>query len=157
MATSNQVLTALRDELVAAGLVRKPATVGNLPPMHVEPRRGPLAPGEGEAPETDGDLVVTIRLSSEVAGLPPLRRIYVVDFVYRSKASSGLLKGRALDEAIRQRLVDGSGYGVGIKLAAGQGSQLWALQVSTFGGLGPVSDVEDVHTDVSKLAVETSS
>jgi len=46
--TSN-LLEALRDHLVAAGVVRPPRAPGALPPMWLDPRAGAPAPGEGDA------------------------------------------------------------------------------------------------------------
>lgn len=155
MPDSTVVLTALRDTLVAAGLVRRPGTTNStLPPIHVEPSGGAPAPGGREAPEDHPTLVVTLRLSGEVAQGPTmaLRRIIVVDLVYRSRTTAGLKAGRALDAAVRDALVERSDYGVGLTIGTTQPVQV--LQATVFGGLGPVSDVEDVRTDRAAYALE---
>src|SRR5687767_10852594 len=101
----NEVLTAVRDDLDAAGIIRKPRTAGALPPMHVEPRGGAVAPGDRPAPEDDPDLVVTLTLGGEL-GEGPLdryRRRVVIDVRYRSKSTAGLKRARDTDQAIADR------------------------------------------------------
>lgn len=157
LTTVNDVLTALRNELVAAGIVRKPANAGALPPMHVEPRGGAPAPGEREAPEDDPDVVVTISLSGDLAEAPfaPTRRT-VVDVRYRSKGNTGLIKARKVDAAIRARLVNNASYGLGYLLDAAGAAPLLVLQASVFAGLGRISNDPDQGFDeLAKYALET--
>lgn len=152
------LLTAMRDDLVAAGLVRKSGAAGALPPVIVEPAGG--APGPGDrfdatdpvaSRETAGNLVVTLRLSGEVAASGPAARlrVAVIDVVYRSDTTGGLKAGRALDAAIRDRYVGPTTYGIGVQLPGA-----FLTQVSIFGGLGPVSDVDGVRTELAKYALE---
>jgi hypothetical protein len=146
----NAVLTAIRDELVTAGLVRRASVAGSLPPVFIEPLEGPPAPGEREGTEAGTDLAVTLRLSGQTRP-NPRSRVDVIDVVYRSRGTSGLKAARDLDDAIVTRLVHGSSYGVG--LTAGG---LFVLAVSVFAGLGPVSQDGPVRTELAKLAVEVA-
>src|SRR5688572_1472041 len=99
MPDSTAVLTALRDELLERALVRRPGDAGDLPPAFVEPRGGPPAPHDraddadaGARRETDNDLVVTLRLSSELSAAGPRARYrtVIVDVVYRSTGTDAL-------------------------------------------------------------------
>lgn len=156
MPDSTAVLTAFRDELELADLIRRPSAAGPLPPMHVEPAKGPPAPGEREAPEDHPSLVVTLRLSTEGsvrAGAAFIRTI-IADVIYRSTGTAGLKAGRALDAAIRARLVQTAGYGTGITLAEGTPTAMHVLELAVFGGLGPVDIDGDVRTDQAKYSLE---
>jgi hypothetical protein len=53
-----RLLNALRDELISAGLVRKPAIAGPLPPMWLARKMGTPGPGEGANPVEVGDTLV---------------------------------------------------------------------------------------------------
>lgn len=160
MPDSTAVLTALRDELVSRGLVRK-ATVagaqsstGAAPPCHVEPN-APPAPGEREGLEDDASLAVTIRLSTELGEEAfAYRRRIVIDVIYRSLGTGALKRARALDAAIRSALVDGRpDYGLGWTM--GSAAPVLVLQSSVYGGLGPVSrDPAQGATDQAKYAFE---
>lgn len=164
MPDSTDVLTALRDELVQRGLIRKATTTGAEsatgapPPCHVEPT-APPAPGEREAPEDDGSLVLTLRLSTELGEQPfdSYRRRFVIDAVYRSKTTGGLKRGRALDSAIRSALVDGRpDYGLGWTM--GTTAPVLVLSSQVFGGLGPVSrDAGQGATEVAKYVLEVKA
>lgn len=158
VAQSTRLLSALRAELVTAGLVRRPSDAGALPPLFIEPIDGPPAPGEREAPETDGTLVVTARLSSELGEGPgdSWRRRIVVDLVYRSTGTAGIIAGRALDEAIRERLVHGADYGMGVLLDEA-GSPVRVLQFTVFGGIGPVAQEGGVRTELAKYLAEVET
>lgn len=58
------LLEAMRDHLITAGVVRKPAVAGALPPLWLEPRNGTPAPGEGNSPVgVDPDLVIGAEMS----------------------------------------------------------------------------------------------
>ena len=153
--STNRTLTALRNDLEAAGLIRRPANAGALPPMHVEPRDGPPAPGERESPEADGELVVTLRLSGEMPEAPrdAYRRRVVVDVIYRSAGTLGLMAGRDLDAAIRARLVERDDP-LGFTLDAAGSLPTFVLDAQVWGGLGPVSNVAGVRTDQAKYMLE---
>ena len=66
--TAARLLTALRAELVASGVVRDPRTPGALPPMWLSPRSGTPAPGEGAGSETGPTAVLAAFRSG---GIPP--------------------------------------------------------------------------------------
>ena len=156
MPDSTAVLSALRDELELAGLIRRPAAGGDLPPLFVEPRTGPPAPGEREGTEAGTDLAVTLRLSTEGTARAgeAFVRLVIVDLIYRSTGTGGLKRGRELDAAIRARLVETAGYGTGVTLAEGQPSAVHVLELAVFGGLGPVDLDGDVRTDQAKYSLE---
>lgn len=156
MPNANTVLTATRNELVAAGLVRRPSVAGALPPLHVEPRDGPPAPGEREAPELDAELVATLRLSGEVSEerFNAYRRRVVVDVIYRTRGTTGLRRGRELDAAVRARLVERGDYGLGYTLDAGGASPVLILQAGIFGGLSPLGESAGVRTEMAKYMLE---
>lgn len=158
MATANQVLTALRNELVAAGIVRKPSAAGPLPPMHVEPDDGAPAPGEREAPEDDATLVITLTLSGELGEtvLDAYRRRVVVDVRYRSRSTAGLKRARDVDAAIRTRLVSGRpDYGLGWNLDENGAAPVFVLSSQVFAGLGRISaTAASGYDEVAKYMLE---
>lgn len=157
MPDPNVTLTALRDELVAAGLVRRPGVAGPLPPLFVEPMGGPPAPGEREGSEAGDDLVATLRHSGELAAgfAGSGRRTIIAELTYRSRGTPGLKAGRELDAAIREALVERADYGLGLTLGASGPRPVLVLQASVFAGLGPVSDLEGVRTERAAYALET--
>jgi hypothetical protein len=157
MTDPTRLLTAMRNELELAGLVRRPNTAASvLPPMHVEPSGGAPAPGERKAPETDGNLVATIRLGGDLSEGPfnSYRRRTVIDVFYRSTGTDGLKAGRALDAGIRARLVERADYAQGYTLDAGGPASTLILSASVFGGIGPLSDLNGVRTDLAKYVLE---
>lgn len=157
MPDSTAVLTALRNELERApALIRRPSVAGALPPMFVEPDAGPPAPGEREGTEAGALVVVTLRLSSE-PGLAPGQafvRIYIIDLIIRSITTAGLKQGRALDAAIRARLVERANYGTGVLLDEGGAGALFVHDLRVFAGLGPVLTAGGVRTEAAKYALE---
>ena len=167
MPDSTAILTALRDELVTEGLVRRATTAGAQsstpapPPCHVEPI-APPAPGEREGDEDDATLAVSLRLSSTFGELPfdSYRRRVVIDVVYRSKTTDGLKRARALDAAIAEAIVNRPDYGQGWVMGSGgsSGSPVFVLSSSIYGGLGPVSrDASQGATDVAKYLFEVKA
>lgn len=48
---AGDLITNMRDYLIAQGLVRKPAVAGAAPPMWLDPKLGVPAPGEGQGTE----------------------------------------------------------------------------------------------------------
>lgn len=156
MTDANRLLTALRNELVTAGLVRRATVAGPLPPMHVEPRDGPPAPGEREGNETLGNLVVTIRLSGTLAegAFDSYRRRIVVDVFYRSTGTDGLKAGRTLDAAIVDRVIRRADYGQGYTLDAGGTMPTLVLEAAVFAGLGPLSELDGTRTETAKILME---
>ena len=82
------LLTPLRDYLVAQEVVRVPRVAGDEPPLWLEPRDGVPAPGEGQN-ETEGGPDVVLG-AFRVTGIAPRRhegfiRIDAVDFWLRSR------------------------------------------------------------------------
>jgi hypothetical protein len=153
---STRVLTAVRNELETAGLVRRPGNAGPLPALFIEPQGGPPAPGDRDAPETTGELVATLRLSGEGPGRAGAAyvRLFVLDLILRSSTTAGLIAGRTLDTAVRKRLVETSNYGVGKLLDGGGPMPTFALECYVYAGLGPVSDLDGVRTEQSKWGLE---
>lgn len=153
-----RTLTALRNELVAEGIVRAPATAGPLPPAHVEPGDDePPAPGDREAPEDDGLLVITLRLGSTVADDPAAmawRRRLAVDVIYRSRTNRGLIAGRRVDAAIAARLTGPDTYGLGLHLDADGPYSTHVVQATTYGGIGPVSVDAGIRTERASYLLE---
>jgi hypothetical protein len=167
MADAAVILSVVRQELVNAGLVRPPSVAGALPPAHIEPVGGARAPGEGEPPTADPDLVVSLFYSGDIAPATYTDgRTGVVDVRYRSRDNPALIRAYALDAAVRARLVDRIGlaegrYGVGYFLgegAPGRPAGLFARQVSVFGGLSRLSASPAAGFDhVAKYAVEVDA
>lgn len=158
MTGSTKVLSALQADLIGAGLVRKPGIVGTLPPLHVEPDDGPLSPGDTEDQETSGLLVVTARLSTtapSVAGT--YVRKFVIDLVYRSITTKGLIQARRLDDAIYQRLIETAGYGTGVMLNEGGPDQTFCLSIENIAGLGDLGNDDEVRVQQTKYLVEVNS
>ncbi len=154
-----RALTALRNELVTRGLVRKPSVAGALPPMHVEPLDGPPAPGDREAPEDDGALVATIRLGSTIAedpGSASYRRRVAIDLILRSSSTTGLMAGRRLDAAINAFLTGQASYGIGVSLDAGGPYSTQVLQAYQYAGIGPVDQDGGIHTDRASYVLEVA-
>lgn len=156
MPDASIVLTALRDELELAGLIRRPDNAGALPPAFVEPDDDAPAPGDREAPEDDTTLVVTIRLSGELSEPPfsSYRRRVVADVVYRSRTTRGLIRARALDAAIRARIVEQHDNAAGFMLGQGAAHATMVLQAGVYAGLSPVSNVNGTRTDRAAYVLE---
>jgi len=156
---STVILTALRDAMLAAGLVRRGSAPGNLPPILVEPSGGAPAPHDradaGDAAatrETDNDLVVTLRYAGDVTPAPgpsARTRVVIADLIYRSQGTTALKAGRALDAAVADLLAGPTTYGQGVQLPG-----LFVVQASVWAGLSPVSDVDGIRTERAAYALE---
>lgn len=170
MADVNRILTAFRDELVAAGIVRKPSVAGDLPPMHVEPPGGAPAPGDLSEPkkpaddpanvEHDAELVITVSLSGDLgeAPLDTYRRRSILDVRYRSRGTAGLQRARQVDDAIRRQIVTRPDYGLGWTMAAGQPSELEVLSTALWAGLGRIAATEaSGYDELAKYMVEVKA
>lgn len=80
------LLTALRDQLIAQDIVRKPSVAGARPPLWLEPKFGTPAPGEGDnATEIGTDLVLAAFVTGGFAPEPygSWQRRPIVDIQYR--------------------------------------------------------------------------
>lgn len=158
MPDAGAVLTAFREELVAAGLVRRPSEAGAAPPAHIEPLEGAVAPGDRAAPENDAELVVSIFHSgdlSEPNGYEAAqRRRTVIDVRYRASTNAGERRIMALDGAIRARLINpATNYGYGFVI--GTAAPLSVYQAALWGGLGLVQRGAGVGLDfVAKYLIE---
>lgn len=104
------LLTYLRDHLIAEGLVRRPSVSGTTPPMWLEPRHGTPAPGEGEnATEIGPTTVVGAYLTG---GIPPrpymaMLRRDTVDVWLRSQRAPLNFE---LEVAVRAAVIDRRGW-----------------------------------------------
>lgn len=148
MADDSAILTAFREELLLAGLVRRPGDAGPLHPAHVERHGGTPAPGEGEGNEVDNVLTIGIRSSGELAEAngydAAQRRRLVIDVLYRPASSAATRALMAIDAGIRARLFrPQTNYGYGFMLGggtpiAGGGvtAPLFVHQAALWGGLG---------------------
>lgn len=156
MPDATAIATALREELIAAGIVRHPADdhAPGLAPLIVEPRGGAPAPGDRDAPEDDPSLIVTLRLSGDMAETPldRYRRRSVFDFYYRSKGTAGLQRGRAVDAAVRAHLTDRPDMGLGWEM--GTAHPVFVLSSQMFGGLGRVADTAEGADELAKYMIE---
>lgn len=100
------LIDALRDYLIAQGVVRDPRTAGNLPPCWRSPKFGVPAPGEGEGSEVGANAVVGLFPTTGVAREPydaSVLRTDGLDVRIRSRTAPAAIE---LDDAIRAKLVD---------------------------------------------------
>lgn len=103
---ATDLLSALRDYLVAQGIVRKPSVAGSLPPLWLEPQTGTPAPGEGNNPtEVGSDLVLGAFLTG---GIAPARfeswwRQPIVDIRLRGKSVQTI---QSTELAMSKALID---------------------------------------------------
>lgn len=156
MADINAVVTALRNELVTQGIVRKPNIAGAHPPMHIEPVDGAPAPGGRKPPEDDATLVITLAFDSELpdSGFDGYRRRVIVNVRYRSKTTAGLQRAHATHAAIMAAVIDRADYGFGWVMDAA-GTPLDILSSSVYGGLGRIgSSKEQGYDEVARLLFE---
>lgn len=102
------LLTAFRDHLVTAGLVRKPAVAGAAPPLWLEPKLGVPAPGEarsGNATEVDQDLVLGAFITGGFAPQPfgSWHRRPIVEIRFRGLSAQTI---ESTEMAITKELID---------------------------------------------------
>jgi len=152
------VLAAFREELIAAGLVRRPSDTGTDPPAHIEPLGGPPAPGEREGIEDDAELVVSLIDAGTFAESPfdgATRRRMTVDVHTRAASSTALRRAMALEAAIVARLIrPETSYGFGFTLGAT--SAVFCQEATPSGG-GPLGSVRGVGwARVAKWTIETA-
>ena len=124
------LLSEIRNYLVAQGVVRKPSTAGALPPMWLEPQSGTPAPGEGNNPvEVGPTLVVAAYLTGGFAQGPyeSWLRKPVVDFRFRSKGAGAPADIENIDLEITRRLTDKRDWMMAAMYVV-QSSQYRALQ-----------------------------
>jgi hypothetical protein len=102
----SSLLTALRDHLVTAGLVRKPSVPGALVPLWLEPQLGTPAPGEGNNPtEVGSDLVIGAFLTGGFAPEPfaSYQRRPIIDLRFRGRTPQNI---ETTELAITKQLID---------------------------------------------------
>lgn len=102
---ATDLLSALRDYLVAQNIVRKPSVAGTSPPLWVEPMQGTPAPGDGTATEVDANLVLGAFLTG---GIAPARyeswwRQPIVDVRFRGRDTRTI---QTTELAISAALID---------------------------------------------------
>lgn len=157
MPDAGAILTAFREELIAAGLVRRPSDAGALPPAHIEPLEGAVAPGDRHGTENDDELVISLFHSGDLSETnydAALRRRTVIDVRYRTPSNAGERRIMALDAAIRARLISpATNYGYGFII--GTAAPLNVYQAALWGGLGPVQRGAGIGLDLlAKYLIE---
>lgn len=159
-----RILAAFREDLIAAGLGRRPSTAGdpegNPYPFVIEPRDGAPAPGELSDEDFDhAELVVSLFHGGDLAEATGYdaaqRRRATIDVRYRSADNAAMREAMALDAAIRARLfTPARNYGYGFVLG-GPESPVWVHQAALWGGLGPLGRGREVAYDqVAKYLFE---
>lgn len=128
------LLSALRNHLVTAAIVRKPSVAGAAPPLWLEPRLGTPAPGEGNNPtEVGTSLVIGAYYDGGISTGPyeSVSWIYRdIQIVYRGLSVPTILN---TDLAIRAQLIDRRDWMLN--------GTLYVLESSQVGVLSPlVSD-----------------
>lgn len=101
----SDLLTAFRDHLIEADLVRDPLEAGDLPPLFLELRGGAPGPGDLKPPENHPDLVITAYLSGGISPAPhqSMLRKDTVDVWLRSRQGGFSVD---FEEAMREEIVD---------------------------------------------------
>lgn len=101
------LLNAMQAELIARNIVRKPGVGGTPPPLHLEPTLGVPAPGEGQPPAMDANLVLGAFLTGGVAPDPygSWHRQVIVDVRIRAKRDAAYL-AEDIELAITKALID---------------------------------------------------
>lgn len=169
MADAAQVMTALREELIAAGLVRRPTEGANANgqpyPLAIEPPDGPPAPGELKATLGDDavehtELVVSILAAGGFAPATAFEARSAAkrsfDLRYRTRTAGALRLAMALDIAIRGRLIrPETNYGYGFQMGAA--APVWVHEATPIGELAPLGRSRELGYDhVAKWVIETA-
>jgi hypothetical protein len=115
VAGETPILEAMRDHLIAEGVVRDPDTVGPLPPLWLSPRDGLNAPDEGSKPSYRAPLLAG---GFTAPGVPssPKEGFLVresVDVHFRSRNPVAILD---LGEQFRRALDDQHNFQMGDRL-----------------------------------------
>lgn len=144
-------LTAFREHLIAADLVRRPSeATPDAPPCHIEPQDGAPAPGEREGVEDDQALTVSL-FGTELGETnfdAGLRRRVLIELRYRPADNAALRTAEGLDTAIRGELIQpATSYGYGFEL--GTAAVLLCHQATLFAGLSTLSRGRDVAYDLT--------
>lgn len=101
----SDLLTNLRDYLVAQALVRKPSVAGPLAPLWLEPQLGVPAPGEGQGSEVGDPVLGAFATGGFVLGpyMDSFAREPIVQINFRGKSPQAI---QALELQITKLLVD---------------------------------------------------
>jgi hypothetical protein len=124
----SQLLHAMRDELVTAGLVRTPRTAGVLPPLWVDPRDGVPAPGEGSSSTEIGATMVLGAFPTGGFPRQPFEKMLrrdTVDLHFRALKSPDIF---TLEAQITDRLIDRRNWTMGGDLTVIECEQWRPLQ-----------------------------
>jgi hypothetical protein len=111
------LLSELRNHLVAQGIVRKPSVPGALPPLWLEPQLGVPAPGEGASTtEVGPTLVVGAFLTGGVPTVPygSFIRKPIVDFQFRSKGLGSPSDIELVELSIAKAIIDKRDFMMGV-------------------------------------------
>lgn len=165
MPDGTEVLAALREELIAAALVRRPSeganATGSPYPLVIEPYDGPPAPGELGDDEVDhNELVVSAFYAGGLGAADGFeastRKVHSIDLRYRSKGMAALRAAMDLDAAIRARIIrPETNYGYGWVM--GTAAPLFVHQATPIGDFAPLSRSRDRGFDhVAKWWIETA-
>jgi hypothetical protein len=145
-----ELLTHLRDYLIANSLVRDPRVAGADPPFWRAPADGAIAPGEKSGTENDNLLVVSA--FRQPGPTPPVFeqphwRYAVVDLWLRTASQPAAWQ---LDEAIRPLLV-----GVGAPKQGFDMAGLNVIEASQFRDLQPLGKVDGETSTGARIDVFT--
>lgn len=125
-----KLLLALQRDLSDAGLTRKPAVAGTVPPLWVEPADGAPEPGTKSGVEDDPNTVLSMFYSGGVVGQGWERQV-TVDVWMRAKANTPMLRAMDVDEDIRDRILPAGelvdGERMNFKLAPGAPEELLVI------------------------------
>jgi hypothetical protein len=104
---ATHLLNAMQAELIAQGIARKPSVAGAPPPMFLEPPLGVPAPGEGQAPMLDANLVLGTFMVNGIAPGPlaSWHRQPIVDLRIRAARDKAYL-AEDIELAVTKALID---------------------------------------------------
>jgi hypothetical protein len=151
VATSTDILTALRDHLVTAGIVRKPNVAGDAPPLVLDPLQGAPGPGELESIVNDRDLIISARPGGDIAPGPTDGWLLqtTIDLIYRGKTSDRIA---SVDAAITRELY----LTGGMARTAWMMGSLQMIETRLWAGLQRLgSSKADGYTYITKVYAET--
>lgn len=111
------IIEAVRDELIAQSIVRKPSVAGSAPPCWIEPRNGVPAPGEdtdgGSAAEKGSSAVLGLWLAPGIPQEPQVASVIrhsVIVIEIRVKAAKD---ATTIENEIRDSLNDRVNWNLG--------------------------------------------
>lgn len=147
-----ELLTSLRDHLIAEGVVRDPRVAGAEPPLWREPRLGVPAPGEYPPNSKNDDEVGpdAVLGAFNADDVPPApynagRRIDLVDVRIRTKTAPS---AHELEEQLRAALIDRRNWSM---------AGLTIIECLAHRGLQPLGSDEQSYDWVCSYAFERYS